>query len=275
MYGAVTRNAEEVEWPEFDRAFFEVKDVTGRAAEPVPGAINLVACFADNAAAESDPELVAVDAEGRSATADRESFDWTHICPTQPDYRAGLLEIIEDCAEASGDVRLDNVGYPDAGFCRCERCEERFADSDHDDRGEWRAAVLTEFVADAADRVPGDLYLSLFPDPYPGHLHGRAGLDLDALQQYVDEFVVSLYDPNYDTTYWLETIAAGFADELDAPFGIELYAVEQDIDSLIDAAEAVEGFADHVYYGFDASTAAAAIRRKQADAREGVSFGPE
>lgn len=275
MYGAVMRNAEEVEWPEFDRAFYEVKDVTGRAAEPAPGAINLIACFADNAAAESDPELVAVDAEGRSATADREGFDWTHICPTHPDYRAGLLEIIEDCADVAEDVRLDNVGYPGAGFCRCERCEERFADSDHENWVDWRAAVLTEFVADAAERVPGDLYLSLFPDPYPGHLFERAGLDLDALQQYVDEFVVSLYDPNYDTTYWLESITAGFADALDAPFGVELYAVDQEIDSLIAATETVDDYADHVYYGYDASTAAATIRRKRADARDGVSFGPE
>ena len=35
MYGVVTRNEEETRWPEFDRAFFEVKDVTGRSAEPV------------------------------------------------------------------------------------------------------------------------------------------------------------------------------------------------------------------------------------------------
>ncbi|MFB6097283.1 MAG: hypothetical protein ABEJ74_07845 [Haloferacaceae archaeon] len=275
MYGAVTRNAEEAEWPEFDRAFYEVKDVTGRAAEPVSGAVNLVACFADNAAAESDPELVAVDDAGRSATADHEAFDWTHVCPTHPDYRAGLLEIVEDCAAVSGDVRLDDVGYPRPGFCRCERCDRRFAQSEYEDRDAWRTAVLTEFVADAAERVPGDLYLSLYPDPYPGHLRERAGLDPDALAEHVDEFVVSLYDPGYETTYWLESIASGFADELDQPFGVELYAVEQDIDALIAASEAVDPYADHVYFGFDASTAAAAIRRKGADAREGVSYGPE
>ena len=33
MYGVVTRNEEEVDWPEFDRGFYEVKDVTGRAAD--------------------------------------------------------------------------------------------------------------------------------------------------------------------------------------------------------------------------------------------------
>lgn len=275
MYGAVTRNAEESDWREFERVFYEVKDVTGRAAEPVEGAANLVSCFADNAAAAEDSELVAVDADGRTASAEREAFDWTHICPTHPEYRAGLLEIIDDCAAVTDDVRLDDVGYPDAGFCRCDRCRRQFEASEYERWETWRASVLTEFVAAAAERVPGRLFLSLHPDPYPGHLFERTGVDLDAVTQHVDEFVVSLYDPEYLTRYWLETIASGFADELDAPFGVELYAVDQDIDTLIAATEVVEGYADHVYLGYDAGIAAATIRRKRADQRDGVSFGPE
>jgi len=34
MYGVVTRNADEVEMEPFDLGFYEVKDVTGRAAAP-------------------------------------------------------------------------------------------------------------------------------------------------------------------------------------------------------------------------------------------------
>jgi hypothetical protein len=275
MYGVVTRNVEEAEWPEFDRGFYEVKDVTGKAAEPLAGVVNVVSCFADNAAAENDPELVAVDGEGHTASADREGFDWTHVCPTHPEYRAGLLEIIQDCADAAEDVRLDNVGFAGAGFCRCERCRRRFEASDHEGWESWRADVLTGFVAAARERVPGDLLLSVHPDPYPGHLRERTGLDPAALNDHVDEYVVSLYDPHYATTYWLESIAAGFADELDAAVGVELYAVDQDVDALIDAVDAVTPHVENVYFGYDASTAVAAIRRKRADAREGVSFGPE
>ena len=275
MYGVVTRNVEEAEWSVFDRAFYEVKDVTGKAAEPIAGATNLLSCFADNAALEDDGALVAVDGEGRSASEDRASFDWTYVCPTHPEYREGLLEIASDCVAVSDDLRLDNVEFPGAEFCRCDRCERRFAESDYDDRSAWRASVITEFVAEVADRVPGRLSLSLHPDPYPGHLFDRAGVDPAAVATHVDEFVIPLYDPSYATTYWLETIAAGFADELEAPFGVELYAVDQDVDDLIAAAETVHPYADHVYFGYDASTAAAAIRRQRADDQRGVSHRPE
>jgi hypothetical protein len=275
MHGVVTRNVEEVEWSAFDRTFYEVKDVTGKAAEPISDAVNLLSCFADNAALTADESLVAVDQAGRPASEDRSSFDWTYVCPTNADYREGLLEIVADCVERAGDVRLDNVEYPGSEFCHCERCRRRFADSEYDDRAAWRASVLTDFVADVASNVPGRLFLSLHPDPYPGHLFDRSGLDLAAVEPHVDEFVVSLYDPSYATTYWLETIAAGFADELDTPFGVELYAVDQDVDALIEAAEAVEPHADHVYFGYDANTAAAAIRRRSAEERPGATHRPE
>ncbi len=61
MYGVVTRNEEEVRWPEFDRGFYEVKDVTGRSAEPIADGVNMVSCFGDNAASDADPSLVPVD----------------------------------------------------------------------------------------------------------------------------------------------------------------------------------------------------------------------
>jgi hypothetical protein len=61
MYGVVTRNEEEVTWPEFDVGFFEMKDVTGRATTPVEEGVNMISCFGDNAAVEGDPSIAAVD----------------------------------------------------------------------------------------------------------------------------------------------------------------------------------------------------------------------
>ncbi|MFW6320360.1 MAG: hypothetical protein ACOC0Z_00790 [Halohasta sp.] len=286
MYGVVTRNAPEVDWPEFERAFYEVKDVSGRSVEPIESAVNMVSCFGDNAAASENPELVPVDAEGREATRDRRYFDWAYICPTHEAYREGLLEIIADCAAANQNVRLDDVGFPREGYCRCERCDRRFADSEYDDRNEWRASVITEFVAAASQRIPSRTYLTLYPDPYPGHLYERAGLDLDALAEYVDEFVVPIYDTAYGTTYWLESLARGFrtalggdynlsGDEPDTPFSVELYAVNVEVDNLIHAAEVADTYAKDVFFGYDAAQASAAIRRKNADQREGESYGPE
>jgi len=113
--------------------------------------------------------------------------------------------------------------------------------------------------------------MTLYPDPYPGHLYERSGIDIDAVSEYVDEFVVPLYDMAYSTTYWLETIASGFDDLLETPYSIELYAVELDVDDLIHAAEVAEQFGESVLFGYDAANARAAIRRKRADDREGVS----
>ena len=278
MYGVVTRNAEEVEKPEFGVGFYEVKDVTGRAAEPLPNATNMVSCFGDTAAADADPDLVPVDDEGTPATREQPYFDWSYVCPTHEAYREGLLEIVADCAAANPDVRLDDVGFPRAAYCRCDRCDRSFADSEFDDRFAWRAAEVTGFVADAAARVPGRTSLTLYPDPYPEHLHRRSGVDVTALAEHVDEFVVPLYDTAYATTYWLETIASGFESLLeptDTPFSVELYAVDVDLDDLVHAAEVAEAYAENVYFGYDASNAAAAIRRKDADARGGVTHRPD
>ena len=286
MYGVVTRNADEVEMEPFDLGFYEVKDVTGRAAAPLPNAVNMVSCFGDNAAASENPDLVPVDERGEPATRDRDYFDWAYICPTHSEYREGLLEIIEDCAAENEDVRLDDVGFPREGFCHCDRCERLFAESDREDWDDWRADVITEFVADAADRIPGRVLLTLYPDPYPGHLRARAGLDLDRLAEHVDEFVVPLYDTEYATTYWLETVARGFRSRLggdydvhgappETPFSLELYAVEVDVDDLIHAAEVAERYAKDVFFGYDANNAAAAVRRKDADSRDGEVHRPE
>jgi len=275
MYGIVTRNEEEVSWEEFDRTFFEMKDVTGRATEPVAGAVNMISAFGDNAAVEGDPTLAPVDEHGTPATRERPYFDWDYVCPTHERYREGILEMVEDAAAVHEDVRLDDVGFPREEYCRCERCRDLFADSEYDDRRAWRTSVITDFVAEARERVPSDLYLTLYPDPYPGHLEARAGIDVDALAEHVDEFVVPIYDTAYGTTYWLEALASGFADRLDTPFSIELYAINIDVDNLIHAAEVADEYAESVLFGYEAGNARAAIRRKRADGREGVSHGPD
>jgi len=274
-YGVVTRNAEELEWPEFDVGFYEVKSVAGKPSEPEAGAVNMVSCFADNAAATGNPDLVPEDPAGRKATRERDYFDWDYIDPSVADYKRGLLDIVEDCAEVNGDVRLDDVGWPRAEYCHCDRCDAAFADSGFEEREAWRAEVITDFVATAREHVPGDLYLTVYPDPYPGHLYERSGLDLDALAEYVDEFVVPIYDMAYSTTYWLEILAKGFEDRLSTPFSIELYAVDVDIDDLLKATEVASAYGESVFFGYDASNARATLRRLDADGREGKSFGPD
>ena len=300
-YGVVTRNEEEVSWDAFDLGFYEVKDVTGRAAEPIGSAVNMVSCFGDTAAVEADPSLAARTADGTLATRDRPYFDWAYVCPTHEEYRRGVLETIDDAAAANDAVRLDDVGFPRPEYCRCDRCDAAFGawrddDREHapaeppdvevgadenvlsDERAAWRAAEMTGFVAEASERIPGRTYLTLYPDPYPGHLYERAGLDLPALAEYVDEFVVPLYDTAYGTTYWLESLARGFQSRLaDLPveFSVELYAVQVEIDQLLHAAEVAREYAKNVFFGYEASNAAAALRRMRAERRDGVEHAPD
>lgn len=273
MYGVVTRNEEELAWPEFGVGFYEAKSVAGRAETPQPNAVNMVSCFADNATARDSPGVVPVSETGERATREQPYFDWAHVCPSHETYRDGLLQTIEACAEVNSDVRLDDVGFPREEYCHCERCEQAFAESTLDDRFEWRASVIESFVRDARKRVSGRLYLTLYPDPYPNHLYRRTGVDVTTLD-CVDEFVVPLYDMAYSTTYWLEILATGFVDALTTPFSIELYAVNVDIDNLVSATEVAQTYAKDVLFGYDASTARAALRRMNADARDGRSHEP-
>jgi hypothetical protein len=275
MYGVVTRNEEEVSWAEFETAFFEMKDVTGRATTPVEDGVNMISCFGDNAAVEGDPSLAPVSESGERATRERTYFDWDYVCPTNDTYREGILEMIDDAVDANEDVRLDDVGFPRGEYCYCDRCTERFESSAYDDRQAWREHIITEFVAEARERIPGTLYLTLYPDPYPGHLETRSGIDVDALAEYVDEFVVPVYDMAYETTYWIESIAAGFEDRLDVPFSIELYAINIDMDNLVHATEVAEAYAETLIFGYHAGNGRAAIRRMRAKEQDGVEFGPE
>ncbi|MFB6070486.1 MAG: hypothetical protein ABEJ76_05625 [Halanaeroarchaeum sp.] len=273
MFGVVTREADVLDWEEFDRSFYEVKDVTGRHTDPAPNAVNMISAFGDNDVARTDPDLLAVDDEGNRATTDRPYFDWAYVCPSVETYRDRLLNLVEEAAEVAPDVRLDDVGFPRDEYCHCERCERGFAESEHEDWWDWRAEVITDFTARAAERIPGTTYFTLYPDPYPGHLHRRNGVDLEALEAHVDEYVVPLYDTNYGTTYWIESLAKGFQSLLDVPFSIELLAANVEVEDLVRAARVAEEYAEDVYFGFDGNTAAAAVRRMRADEREGETFG--
>lgn len=261
MYGVVTRNEDELAWPVFDLGCYEVKDVTGRRTDPVSDGINMVSCFGDSRTVETSPELAARNADGEPATRDQPYFDWGTVCPSREEYRAELLDVVDGCVGVNPDLRLDDVGFPRGEYCHCDVCEARFAASDHDDWLAWRASVVTEFVATAADRVTGRTYLTVYPDPYPGHLLERAGVDLDALADHVDEFVVPLYDMAYSTTYWLEALATGFRDRLDVPFSIELYAVNVEVDALARAAEVAGAYAETVLFAYDAANGRAAIQQ--------------
>lgn len=266
MYGILTDDADLAREGVGDVAYYLADRVSGRRDAPLPGAVNSVACWGDTATVREAPERAAVAADGTRATPDAEGHYWGTVCPTDPDYRGALLERAE-AVGAVGDVRLTTLGFPGDAYCRCDRCEALFAASDHDGRVAWRTDAMTGFVADAADRVPGDLVATLYPDPYPGNLRERAGLDPRALAPHVDGFLVPLCGSGYPTTYWVESLARGFAretEDLDASLTVQLSAGGMDPDRLVGLGRRVCPHADATVFGTrpsDADAVREAVRR--------------
>ncbi|ELZ09308.1 hypothetical protein C479_10820 [Halovivax asiaticus JCM 14624] len=267
MHAVLTGDANLARESPTESVSYFVDQVDGTRSEPLPGTTAVVACWGDTAAIEREPTRAAVDADGTRATPAAEGHHWGTVCPTDDAYRGQLLDRIATVG-ANGDARLTTVGFPGHEFCHCERCDERFAASDHDDRASWRASVLTYFVADAADRVGGDLSVTLFPDPYPGASRSRTGLDPAALEPHVDEFVVPLCG-NYETPYWVETLARGFGaelDELDTDVSIQLSVGGTGVDRLHDVTRMVEPHCDRIVYGTfpaDVDTVEAVLDRRR------------
>ena len=273
MHGILTADRDLARADLGDVTHFFADSVDGTRREPLADAVNSIACWGDTATVRDEPARAAVTADGTRATPDADGHHWGTVCPTDPDYRAALLERIERVG-AVGDVRLTTPGFPGASFCHCERCDREFAASDHEERDAWRTAVITDFVAAAAECVEGDLLATLYPDPYPGNLRERAGLEPSALAPFVDEFVVPLCDVGYGTTYWVESLARGFARELEGlavDLTIQLSADGVDADRLVGLTQQLEAQADTIVYGTypdDADTVRDVIRRVcEADTR--------
>lgn len=251
MYGILTSNPALVREDIGDFVHYIADEVSGRCRSPVDGAINSIACWGDTEAIRNDPDRAAIAADGTRATPETDGHHWGTVCPTDPDYRTKLLDRIETVG-AVGAVRLTTLGLPGAEFCRCERCDRQFATSDFDDRLTWRTETITRFVREAKNRVGGDLIATLYPDPYPGNLRERAGLDPQKLESHVDGFLVPLCSISYETTYWVESLARGFARELgglNVPLAIQLSASDAESDRLVDVSRQIEPHADAVVYG--------------------------
>jgi len=118
-------------------------------------------------------------------------------------------------------VVLSLYHFPEEGFCTCERCLKQQKES-----GlawiEWRAQVVTDFVASAKNLVKQTFAIEIWPDPVLAK--ERFGLDFNALAEYVDFFHVPLSSQNYVTNYWVDTLTRDFKKLLKKPLYIELSA---------------------------------------------------
>ncbi len=229
--GLSTQRLNEPVTPWFDVVLIPVKQVTGRVAQlpPRPTARPVLSCFGHTAAVTKSPDWVAVSEDGLLALPGkqnlRDGFAWGWVCPNVDDYRQELLALIDRVAsEGWQGLHLDSVQFPDANYCHCPRCRTKFAQSGETDWWNWRARVITEWVATVAQRSQKPLSLTLHPDPY--FLRERFGTDMDTLALFAEWFLVPLYCLTYDLTYWLDTLAYAFVRRSPRPVFVELYAVE-------------------------------------------------
>jgi hypothetical protein len=235
----------------FDLTSYYVKSCTGKIVEAADNVINIISCFGDNRTARKKPEWVAVSESGKAVRANRSNrFLWDHICPSVEEYKATLFDLITETLKADvTGIHLDCIGFPRQEYCTCLRCIEGHRESNLG-WSEWRAKVITDFVAEASNLVKEhgkSFSVTLLPDPCFGK--ERYGEDFQSLAKYVDFFLVPLYDVTYSTTYWLETFSYDFFEQLEKPLYIELYAADSGpkLKNVLAAIVAVSHYADGIF----------------------------
>lgn len=228
----------------FDLILTPVTEVTGRAKIPTddPKVRPVVSCFGHTAAAKKFPDWVAVSEDGLPALPGkrnlRDGFAWGWICPNVDEHRKNLLATVKQLAAGNWNgLHLDSVQFPEANYCHCRRCKSKFAESGIDDWSDWRASVITEWVATVVTEAGKPLSLTIHPDPY--FLRERFGTDLKQLAPVVEWCMVPLYCLTYDLTYWLDTLLYAFARLSPVPLFVELYAVEPEAVGVLKAMATV------------------------------------
>jgi hypothetical protein len=229
--GLVTYTPEKVEG--FEPHVYYSKWADGSTFPPAKGMQNDVTCFCDAKAIREDPSIMAVSNGGPALRKNRKAnlaFDF--VCPTNPEYRAKVLDYIEGLnREKIEGVTLNLYHFPEEEFCVCPRCVELWRQSGLN-WTEWRAQTVTDFVSEAKKRVKGTFAVETYPDPVLAKEH--YGIDFERLAALVDYFHVPLSARDYTTMYWVDMLARDFLKILKKPVVLELSA-EMPTDEKLDA----------------------------------------
>ena len=231
----------------FDMVFCHIKNVFGQKRSPISGIYNVLSCFGDNKTAEESPNQVAT---SKSGTAIRNNksyrFIWDWMCPTNEEYQNHVLSSIEAASDAGATgVHIYCIGFPREDFCTCPRCSEMRKTSGLN-WSEWRTQIVTDFVQKARTKVKVPMSLLLPKEPYA--LKERMGIDVCAVEDFVDFFIDILYDRVYSTTYWLEDLAFSMRRRTTKPLYVQLYAgpPQAPIRNLFNAIVTVAPYCDGV-----------------------------
>jgi hypothetical protein len=219
--GLVTYTPEKVEG--FDFHVYYSKRADGSFFPAAREMQNDVTCFCDAKAIREDPSIVAVSKNGLALRKNRKiNVPFDFVCPTNPEYRAKVLDYIERLGrEKIQGVTLNLYHFPEEEFCVCPRCVELWRQSGLN-WTEWRAQTITAFLKEAKRLVKGNFAVEMFPDPVLAK--ERFGIDFERIAELVDYFHVPLSSRDYLTNYWVDLLARDFVKVLKKPVVVELSA---------------------------------------------------
>ncbi len=229
--GLVTYSPEKVEG--FDLHVYYSKRADGTVFPAAKGMQNDVTCFCDAKAIREDPTIVAVSKDGLALRKNRKiNVPFDYVCPTNPEYRAKVLDYVEGLAgENVEGVTLNLYHFPEEEFCVCPRCVELWRQSGLN-WTEWRAREITTFLKKTRSLVKDTFAVEMFPDPVVAK--ERFGIDFESIAELVDYFHVPLSSRDYFTNYWVDLITRDFLKILKKPVVVELSA-EMPTDEKLDA----------------------------------------
>ncbi len=219
--GLVTYAPEKIEG--FDLHVYYAKWADGSAFPAAREMQNDVTCFCDAKAIREDPSIVAVSKNGPALRRNRKiNVPFDFVCPTNPEYRAKVLDYIEGLSrEKIQGVTLNLYHFPEEEFCVCPRCVELWRQSGLN-WTEWRAQTITDFLREAKSLVKGVFAVEMYPDPVLAK--ERFGIDFERIAELVDYFHVPLSSRDYFTNYWVDLLARDFLKVLKKPAVVELSA---------------------------------------------------
>ena len=214
--------------PGFDYDLFRVKPEVGRRMPPKADMHSNIAIFGDNVTARIHPDWISQSDLGPAwRTNDNFNVRWEVLCATQPEHRAEQLDYIEDVARKSQGIWLNSIHFAEHGHCTCPRCKDLWKKSGLS-WYEWRRKEVTEYMAQVSDRVRNrakkKFVIGVLPDPVTNY--ERFGVNFDDLAPLTDEFLVVMFNKNYATPWYNETLTRNFKKLFkDVKLNIALYVI--------------------------------------------------